>query len=67
MLHHQQHNGAHVAAVSQAAHDISATHLNDNSSLHHQTDGGYHSQLLPLGIDTGLTAQFHLPSIELFA
>jgi hypothetical protein len=67
MLHHQQHNGAHVAAVSQAAHDISAAHWTDSNSAHPQTDGGYHSQLLSLGNDTGLTGQFHLPSVEHFA
>jgi len=66
MLHHQ-HNAAHVAAISQATHDISATHLNNGSSSHHQTDSGYHSQLLSLSHDTGLTSQFHLPSVEHFA
>ena len=67
MLHHQQHYTAHVAAVSQAAHDISAAHWTDSNSAHPQTDGGYHSQLLSLGNDTGLTGQFHLPSVEHFA
>jgi hypothetical protein len=66
-LHHRQHNAAHVAAVSQAAHDISAAHSNDSNSPHHQTDNGYHTQLLSLGNDTGMTGQFHLPSVEHFA
>jgi hypothetical protein len=67
MLNHQQHNAAHMASVSQAAHDLSATHAHDTTSSHHPTDSLYHTQLLSLGPDTGLTGQFHLPAVEHFA
>ncbi len=63
-LHHHQ-KAAHVAAVSQVTHDIAAAHSGgDGSAAHHRTDTGYHSQLLTLGHDSGLTSQFHLPGVE---
>ncbi len=64
-MHHNV-AGAHVAAAAHVAH-IDASHAaNANSAVHH-TDTGYHSQLLSLGHDSGLTSQFHLPAVEHFA
>jgi hypothetical protein len=62
---YQQHHhtaAAHVAAVSQIAHNAAAAHGAESAA--HHTDPGYHSQLLSLEQESGLTGQFHLPAVE---
>jgi hypothetical protein len=60
-LHH--HTGAaHVAAASQMAHNVAAAYGGEPAA--HHADAGYHSQLLSLEQESGLTGQFHLPAVE---
>jgi len=65
MLHHQ-HTAAHATAqLTHNGHsDVGIG--NGNHGASHHVDSGYHSQLLSLGHDTGLTSQFHLPTVEHF-
>jgi hypothetical protein len=53
---------AHVAA--QVAHHAVAHNAAGSHQAAHHTDSGYHSQLLSLHHDSGLTSQFHLPQVE---
>jgi hypothetical protein len=61
------HNGHHVAPhlAAHVAHTTAHTDagINHNNSTHHN-DSGYHTQLLSLGHDHGLTTQFHLATVD---
>jgi len=63
LLHHHA-SAAHVAAASQMPHEIAVAQGAHEGQAAHQTDSGYHSQLLSLGQDSGLTSQFHLPAAD---
>jgi hypothetical protein len=60
-LHHQM-GAAHAAAASQLMHNAAPSHGGEPAA--HHADPGYHSQLLTLGQELGLTGQFHLPTVE---
>lgn len=62
MQHHQTPAG-HVAAA--ALHNTATAHADGSGhSASQNADAGYHSQLLSLTHDPGLTGQFHLPAID---
>jgi hypothetical protein len=63
---HRHHHAPYVAAQLLHHGDIDAgTHNGSTSAAHHQ-NGDYHTQLLSLGQDSGLTSQFALPQVEHF-
>jgi hypothetical protein len=60
-MHHRM-GASHVAAASQIAHNEAAVHGGGPAA--HHADPAYHSQLLALEHDLGLTGQFHLPAVD---
>ncbi len=60
---HNHHQTAHT--VAQLAHNTSHVNGSHQGSAHHNTDTGYHSQLLALHHESGnLASQFNLPQVE---
>jgi hypothetical protein len=61
---HHHAAAAHVAATGQMAHNHVSLHAGAPDPAASHADGGYHSQLLSLGHESGLTSQFDLPAVE---
>jgi hypothetical protein len=64
MLQHH-HSGSAAGHLTNTGAGHSAFGNGDSHATHH-TSNGYHSQLMSLGHESGMTSHFHLPSVEHF-